>query len=97
MDDAQTPDNDAPDCRCPVPIRPTGREPEQLAPWVCLTCGGFACEYADSGTRCPSWRCDCFIATHPDSPMDIHPEAFVVGRVIPPGSGAVGGARPGDQ
>lgn len=74
-----------PDCRCPEPNRPTGREPEQLPPWKCLTCGGFACDYAERGqTRCPSWRCDCFIATHPDSPMDLHPEVFVVGVVTPP-------------
>ncbi|HWV45524.1 MAG TPA: hypothetical protein VN039_05775, partial [Nitrospira sp.] len=38
-----------------------------------------ACEYADNGaTRCPSWRCDCFIETHPDSPMGLHPEDFIV-------------------
>jgi hypothetical protein len=69
----------APDCQCPSPNRPTGREPEQLPPWECLTCAGYACEYADQGrTRCPEWRCDCFIATYPDSPRDLHPEAFVV-------------------
>jgi hypothetical protein len=39
----------------------------------------FQCSYADKGqTRCPEWRCDCFIVTHPDSPFDLHPEDFVV-------------------
>lgn len=67
------------DCVCPTPKRPTGLEPEQLPPWECLTCGGYACEYANPGrTRCPAWRCDCFIATYPDTPRDLHPEAFVV-------------------
>lgn len=79
-----TDSTDAPDCRCPMPNRPTGREPEQLPPWKCLTCGGYACEYADRGeTRCSPAICDCFIATYPDSPRDLHPEAFIVGRVIP--------------
>lgn len=68
------------DCRCEKPNRPSGGE--QLPPWECLSCGGFACDYAEPGeTRCPSWRCDCFIETHPDSPMGLHPEAFIVGRV----------------
>lgn len=72
-----------PDCRCEKPTRPTGREPERLPPWKCLTCGGYACEYADPGrTRCPESICDCFIATYPESPRDLHPEAFVV--VVPP-------------
>ena len=34
--------------------------------------------------RCMASICDCFRETHPDSPYDLHPEAFVVGRVIPP-------------
>lgn len=67
----------APDCRCETPNRPTGKEPERLKPWECLTCGGFACEYADQGqTRCS--MCDCFIEQYPESPRDLHPEAFVV-------------------
>lgn len=67
------------DCRCPKPKRPTGREPEQLPPWKCLTCGGYACEYAPPDeTRCPPSICDCFIATYPDSPRALHPEAFAV-------------------
>jgi hypothetical protein len=60
-----------PDCRCETP-KPTRRG-------VCETCGGFACEYADRGkTRCSPSICDCFIDTYPDSPFDLHPEAFVV-------------------
>ena len=79
--------NDAPDCKCRVPNRPRGREPEQLPPWICLTCGGFASEYADPGrTRCPESISDCFIATYPVSPRDLHREAFIV-NVIPPGQG----------
>lgn len=71
-----------PDCRCPTPTRPTGREPERLPPYECTVCGGYACEYAGLGdTRCPASICDCFIYTHPDSPRDLHPEAFVVGPV----------------
>lgn len=67
------------DCTCSTPTRPTGREPERLPPWECLTCGGYACEYADAGkTRCSPSICDCFITTHPESPRDLHPEAFVV-------------------
>lgn len=39
----------------------------------------FWCEHADPGQqRCPEWRCDCFIDTYPDSPFDLHPEAFLV-------------------
>ena len=46
----------------------------------CQSCSGFACEYADRGrTRCPQWRCDCFIEQFPDSPRELHPEAFIVG------------------
>ena len=66
------------DCKCPTPDH-SGRG-------TCQRCDGFACEYADRGqTRCPSWRCDCFIETHPfDNPQGLHPEAFIVGGVIPP-------------
>lgn len=65
------------DCNCPKPTRTTRGDED---PSVCLTCSGFACEYADKGaTRCPSWRCDCFIEQFPDGPMALHPEAFIVG------------------
>lgn len=71
----QTAENYAPDCRCSVP------KPDGLG--NCSTCGRFACEYADRGkTRCGV--CDCFIDMFPDSPRALHPEAFIVGRVIPP-------------
>lgn len=72
-----TAENDAPDCRCETP-KPDGRG-------NCSTCGRFACEYADRGrTRCAPSICDCFIDMYPDSPRALHPEAFIVGRVIPP-------------
>lgn len=72
---------DSIDCQCPSPRRPVT---EALPPWRCVSCKGFACDYAERGeTRCPEWRCDCFIATHPDSPMDLHPEAFIVGHPTP--------------
>jgi hypothetical protein len=65
-----------PDCICEEPHRPKS---QAFPPYICLTCGGFACEYADKGmTRCSPTICDCFIATHPDSPRDLHPEAYVV-------------------
>lgn len=85
MSDSPTAENDAPDCRCPEgPSASRHREGEH----ECGRCSGFACGYADRGqTRCPSWRCDCFIEAHPDSPMDLHPEDFIVGRVTPPGNG----------
>jgi len=39
----------------------------------------FHCPYAEIGyDRCPEWRCDCFIDTHPDSPLDLHPEDFAI-------------------
>jgi hypothetical protein len=39
----------------------------------------FQCPYAEPGrTRCPEWRCDCFIDLYPDDPFGVHPEAFVV-------------------
>lgn len=77
---------DVPDCRCPN--GPTGGA-HRRGEHKCDTCGGFACGYADKGrTRCPAWRCDCFIATHPDSPMDLHPEVFTVAtRVVTPPEG----------
>jgi hypothetical protein len=37
--------------------------------------------------RCMAGPCDCFRDTYPDDPYGLHPEAFVVGRVIPPGEG----------
>lgn len=41
----------------------------------------FKCPFAPMGrTRCPEWRCDCFIETHPDDPFGLHPEDFIVGR-----------------
>lgn len=69
------------DCTCAHPQRPSGRGSEsQAVPWECLRCGGFACEYAPRGrTRCSPAICDCFIDQFPDSPRDLHPEAFVVG------------------
>lgn len=36
--------------------------------------------------RCPPSICDCFIDIYPDDPGGIHPEAFVVGRLIDPGA-----------
>ena len=77
-------------CTCPEPKRPTGREPEQVPPWDCLACGGYACEYADRGQKkCPAWRCDCFIDQFPDSPRDLHPEVFYVdGTSIAPELGS---------
>jgi hypothetical protein len=66
---------EAPDCKCPTP-KPNGRG-------KCSTCDKFACEYADKGkTRCPSSICDCFIDTYPDSPRELHPEAFIVGPLV---------------
>lgn len=50
-----------------------------------------------SGLRiasCMTSICDCFRETHPDSPYDLHPEDFIVGRVTPPAStDATGGAE----
>lgn len=60
-----------PDCACV--------KPDHDGRGYCKRCHRFACEYADKGnTRCPEWRCDCFIETYPDSPRDLHPEAFTV-------------------
>ena len=62
------------DCLCSTPDRAENG--------FCRRCGGFACPYARTGqTRCPEWRCDCFIDNHPDSPFDLHPEDFIVGSV----------------
>lgn len=48
----------------------------------------FRCDYAEAGqSRCPAWRCDCFIATHPGDPFGLHPEAFIVARDLPPVGG----------
>lgn len=59
------------DCKCTVP-KPNGRG-------KCSNCEGFACEYAGKGkTRCPQSICDCFIEQFPDSPRELHPEAFIV-------------------
>jgi hypothetical protein len=45
----------------------------------------FQCPYAPPGrTRCWESICDCFIDLYPDDPFGLHPEAFVVGRVVPP-------------
>lgn len=64
------------DCSCSRPIRPVG----DVDPNFCGRCAGFSCVYADGGSsRCPSWRCDCFIETRPDDPMGLYPEAFIVG------------------
>lgn len=44
----------------------------------------FHCPYAPRGQdRCPQWRCDCFIETHPEDPFGMHPEDFVVGTPSP--------------
>lgn len=38
----------------------------------------FVCEYARRpGQKCDA--CDCFVDLYPDSPFDLHPEAFLVG------------------
>lgn len=59
------------DCTCP--------KPDHDGRGKCARCQQFACEYADRGkTRCSPSICDCFIDTYPDSPRDLHPEAFVV-------------------
>jgi hypothetical protein len=64
------------DCTCTTP-KPTERG-------TCERCNGFACMYAGRGrTRCSTAICDCFIDTHPDSPFDLHPEDFIVGRPAP--------------
>jgi hypothetical protein len=60
----------------------SGRDPDAPIP------EDFQCDYAEPGQRaCPAWRCDCFVATHPDSPFDLHPEDFIVTMPTPPGSG----------
>lgn len=58
-------------CRCPMP------DPSEAG--ACRNCGEFACPYAGRGqAKCSSAICDCFVDTYPDSPFDLHPEAFVV-------------------
>lgn len=60
------------DCRCP--------KPKYDGLGYCSVCKRFACEYARAGqTRCSPAICDCFIDTYPDSPRDLHPEAFIIG------------------
>jgi len=34
------------------------------------------------GPRCPESICDCFIDTHPDNPLGVYPEDFVVLGVV---------------
>ena len=36
------------------------------------------CPGMPGAPRCPETRCDCFIDTHPDDPLGLHPEVFVV-------------------
>jgi hypothetical protein len=51
----------------------SGRDPNAVIP------DGFQCPHAERGQRaCPAWRCDCFVATHPEDPFGFHPEDFVV-------------------
>ena len=60
------------DCTCAKPKHDERGE-------KCQRCGGFACGYAQPGrTRCSPAICDCFIEQYPDSPFDLHPEAFIV-------------------
>jgi hypothetical protein len=43
--------------------------------------GEFTCPWAKRvQSRCPEWRCDCFINTHPDDPFGLHPEDCIVGK-----------------
>lgn len=35
------------------------------------------------GPRCPESICDCFIDTHPDDPLGLHPEDFIVTFPVP--------------
>jgi hypothetical protein len=56
---------------------------DQISGFVyCTRCAKelrFQCPYSEPGeSRCPEWRCDCFIENHPDSPLALHPEDFVV-------------------
>lgn len=51
----------------------SGRDPKAPIP------ENFQCPYADKGKKaCNPSICDCFVATHPDSPFDLHPEDFKV-------------------
>jgi hypothetical protein len=51
----------------------SGRDPDAPIP------PDFRCPYAPPGERaCPAAICDCFVAEYPDSPFDLHPEAFTV-------------------
>ena len=59
----------------------SGRDPDAPIP------ADFQCDYAEPGERaCPAWRCDCFVATHPDDPFGLHPEDFSVHMIQPDGS-----------
>lgn len=31
-----------------------------------------------TGPRCPESICDCFVATHPENPTKLRPEAFTI-------------------
>lgn len=51
----------------------SGRDPDAPIP------ADFQCDYAPPGQQaCPASICDCFVATHPDSPFELHPEDFLV-------------------
>lgn len=53
----------------------SGRDPDAPIP------AGFQCDYAPRGQRaCPAWRCDCFVATHPNDPFGLRSEDFNVGE-----------------
>lgn len=40
----------------------------------------FQCPYAPRGQRrCPEAICDCFVDLYPETPFELHPEAFTVG------------------
>jgi hypothetical protein len=34
------------------------------------------------GPRCPESTCDCFIETHPENPLGLYPEDFVVTGIV---------------
>lgn len=69
----------------------SGRDPKAPIP------AGFKCPYAEPGQRaCHPAICDCFIATHPDDPFGLHPEAFVVLKPAP-GSGTPDGGGSGQS
>ena len=41
------------------------------------------CPGMPGSPRCPTCLCDCFLNTHPDDPLGLHPEAFVIGADDP--------------